>query len=73
MKKLSEVFSYNISKDNKVFISWYGKEIMTLKGKDSDKFISRIEGKNEEEKQLIMAKITKNFKRGNEKIFKKKH
>ncbi len=73
MKKLLEVFSYNISKDNKVFISWYGKEIMTLKGKDSDKFISRIEGKNEEEKQLIMAKITKNFKRGNEKIFKKKH
>ncbi len=73
MKKFSEVFSYNISKDNKVFISWYGKEIMTLKGKDSDKFISRIEGKNEEEKQLIMAKITKNFKRGNEKIFKKKH
>lgn len=73
MKKLEKIFSYRVAKDKKIFLYWYGKEIMILKGKESIKFLGRIEGKNDEEKQLIMAKVTKNFKRGNEKIFKKKH
>ncbi|KFN01323.1 ABC transporter ATP-binding protein [Bacillus clarus] len=40
---------------------------MILKGKDSKKFLNKIRCENNEiEKQLIMAKITGNFKRGNE-------
>lgn len=70
MKKLEKIFSYRVAKDKKIFLYWYGKEIMVLKEKESIKFLERIEGKNDEEKQLIMAKVTKNFKRGNEKIFK---
>ena len=62
-----EVFSYKTHKDNKIFIFWHGKQVMILKGKDSEKFISRISGADFQESQLIMAKITGNFKRGNEK------
>lgn len=62
-----EVFSYRVSKDKKVFICWYGKEVMILKGKESEKFLSKIANADELEAQLIMAKITGNFKRGNEK------
>lgn len=62
-----EVFSYKVSKDNKIFIYWYGKQVMILKGKESEKFIAKILNADQLESQLIMAKITGNFKRGNEK------
>jgi hypothetical protein len=67
-----EFFSYRVSKDNKVFIYWHEKQVMILKGKDSEKFLSRIENADSKEAQLIMAKITGNFKHGNEKNNKKK-
>lgn len=64
---VEEVFSYKILKDNKVFIFWHDKQIMILKGKESEKFLSKIKNADSLEAQLIMAKITGNFKRGNEK------
>jgi len=63
-----EPFSYNASKDRKVFIYWYGKQVTILKGKKSDKFLERIEKADSKEEQLIMAKVTGNFKHGNEKM-----
>lgn len=62
-----EVFTYKIAKDKKVFISWYGKQAITLSGKNADEFIRKVENANFHERQLIMAKATGNFKRGNEK------
>ncbi len=62
-----EPFSYKVSKDKKVFIYWHGKLVMTLKEKDSNKFLERIEKVELKEAQLIMAKVTGNFKHGNEK------
>jgi len=67
-----EVFTCKITKDKKVFISYYGKQVTTLSGKRAESFISEIEGAEGKEAQLIMAKITGNFKRGNEKLFKQK-
>lgn len=67
-----ECFSYRVSKDNKVFISWYDKQVMILKGKDSDKFLAKMQGADSLESQLIMAKITGNFKHGNEKTNKRR-
>ena len=38
-----------------------------LKGKEAEKFLKRIEvAVNEKKEHLILAKITGNFKRGNE-------
>jgi hypothetical protein len=62
-----EVFSYKSSKDKKIFIYWYSKQVMILKGKESEKFLARIANTDFQESQLIMAKVTGNFKRGNEK------
>lgn len=67
-KRLEETpFSYQITKDNIVFLEFHGKRVKILKGKEADKFIERIKvAENEKEEQLILAKITGNFKRGNE-------
>ncbi|MBP1753859.1 MAG: hypothetical protein H6Q59_257 [Firmicutes bacterium] len=62
-----EPFSYKVSKDKKVFLYWHCKLVMILKEKDSKKFLERIENAELKEAQLIMAKITGNFKHGNEK------
>jgi hypothetical protein len=62
-----EPFSYKVSKDNKVFIYWCGKQITIMKEKESDKFLSRVNNADSKEAQLIMAKVTGNFKHGNEK------
>lgn len=66
-KLKEEPFSYKVSKDNKVFIFWQEKQAMILKGGDSKKFLSKVSKADTIESQLIMAKITGNFKRGNEK------
>ena len=65
-----EVFTYRITKDKKVFISYEGKHVTTLSGKKTEDFIRRIQNVEGKDAQLIMAKVTGNFKRGNEKLFK---
>ncbi|MED0992131.1 hypothetical protein [Bacillus nitratireducens] len=61
------MFHYRVTKNNIVSIEYYGKQITILKGNDAEKFLNKINrANNEKEKQLIMAKITGNFKRGNE-------
>lgn len=63
--KLEEaVFSYQLTKDQRVRLFYKGKEIKTLAGKEAMKFMSRITGVNEIEAQLILAKATGNFKHG---------
>ena len=65
-----EVFTYRITKDKKVFISWYGKQVTTLSGRSAESFISKIENADGKHAQLIMAKVTGHFKHGNEKMSK---
>jgi hypothetical protein len=60
-------FSYRISKDDKVFIDYKGKHVFTLSGNKAQKFIAELDDMGETEIQLTLAKITGNFKRGNEK------
>ncbi|NBI27480.1 hypothetical protein [Chengkuizengella marina] len=60
-------FSYKITKANKTMIYWDNRMIKTLSEKESKKFLFNIEGKDDYAIQLILAKLTGNFKRGNEK------
>lgn len=65
--KLDEnVFDYRITKENRVLISWMGKHVTTLKGKRAERFIAEIANAQGKSAQLIMAKVTRNFKHGNE-------
>jgi len=61
-----EVFTYRAGKDGKVFISWHGQQVMIIKGEQAQKFLNKIADLGHKEAQLVMAKITGNFKRGNE-------
>ena len=60
------VFTYQVTKSGKVFLFWSGKRIKILDGIAAQKFLARINGLDEEDAQLVMAKETGNFKRGNE-------
>ncbi|MBI9099002.1 MAG: hypothetical protein JEY91_11025 [Spirochaetaceae bacterium] len=62
-------FSWKIVKGEKAFILWKGKNIKTISGKDLFKMEKLIEGNIDFEIQLFLAKITGNFKHGNEKLF----
>ncbi len=61
-------FSFRQTKSGKVFIYWRGKQVMILNDPESKKFLRKISGRDDEQAQLIMAKITGNFKRGNERV-----
>jgi hypothetical protein len=61
-----DVFSYQETKDGAVHISWYGKRVMTLKGPQARKFLAKIADLEGKQAQLAMAKVTGNFKHGNE-------
>ena len=62
----TEPFSYKANKDGKVFIAWHGKQVMILKDKAAEEFLKKVKDKDSKQTQLAMAKITGNFKRGNE-------
>jgi hypothetical protein len=59
-------FSYRSTKDGKVLISWEGRQVVTLAGARAQTFLVRAEGLQGEELQLQLARVTGNFKRGNE-------
>lgn len=65
-------FDYRKYKNGNVSISWKNKEVMILKGDNAQKFLVRIEGANEPDAQMAMAKITGHFKHGNEREGKEK-
>lgn len=67
----TEPFSFRVSKDGKVIISWQGRQVTILSGKEAAKFTQRMETVDEKGRQLIMAKATGNFKHGNEKLAKR--
>ena len=69
-----EPFAYQITKNGTVAINYKGKQIKIVKDKDAERLIARIKSveDNITEVQLLLAKITGNFKRGNEKISKNK-
>lgn len=64
-KFTEEIFTYRVNKDNKVFISYQGKQIAILKGKNAERFLARVEDQDNRTAQLEMARVTGNFKRGN--------
>jgi hypothetical protein len=59
-------FSYRSTKDGKVLISWEGRQVVTLAGSRAQAFLARADGLEDEELQLQLARVTGNFKRGNE-------
>lgn len=65
-------FDYRVYKDGKLEITWNGRPVVMYKGKKSEELIRKLDGADENGVQLILAKATGNFKRGNERISKMK-
>jgi hypothetical protein len=58
-----EIFTYRITKDRKVFISWNGKHVTTLSSNKAETFIEAIEGADGKEAQLIMKHLQELLKK----------
>jgi len=59
-------FGYHKRKDGTVVISYHGRPVTTLRGNESAKFARNVEPLEGRDAQLLMARVTGNFKRGNE-------
>lgn len=65
-------FSYMNTKSLKTIIYYEGRQIMILSEKDSKKLNNRISGKSDFDIQMELAKVTGNFKHGNERMGKRR-
>ena len=63
-------FSYSLVKDGSVRISHRHQHVVTLAGERARAFRAALEEDGADE-QLLMAKVTGNFKRGNERMGKR--
>lgn len=59
-------FSYRKTKDGRVRVAFQGHHVVTVAGSEAQRLRSRLEGSDAERTQLLLAKATGNFKRGNE-------
>lgn len=64
------MFDYQTTKDGKVFIFWNGKHVVTLVGQKAAVFVDDIADADDDDAQLAMARVTGNFRRGNERLAK---
>ena len=59
-------FDFRVLKSGAVVVSWRGRNVVTLSPGKAARFLERVERLEPEEAQLLMARVTGNFKRGNE-------
>ena len=60
-------FSAVVTRDERVLVSHDGRQVVALAGADPRKVIRKLEGAaTDEDEQLVLAKASGNFKRGNE-------
>lgn len=65
-------FSYKVRKSGDVEILHRGKLASTLRGRDAAGFVAKAERGTASEAQMLMARVTGNYKRGNERLAKQK-
>ncbi|MGH2535161.1 MAG: hypothetical protein ACRDJW_23100 [Thermomicrobiales bacterium] len=61
-----DIFAFRATKSGQVFLFWQGKQIKILAGDEAQRFLAKIDGLDRRAAQLLMAKVTGNFKHGNE-------
>lgn len=68
----ADPFDFSVAKNGTVAIRWQGRVVTTLRDKDATRFLARLAATDAQGAQLLMAKATGNFKRGNERLAKEK-
>jgi hypothetical protein len=63
-------FNYRATKRGEVFVRHRGRLATTLRGAAAADFLMEVEGAGAGEQQQIMARVTGNYRRGNERFAK---
>jgi hypothetical protein len=61
-------FTYRVRKNKAVEVLHRGRLASTLRGNEATDFLSEVESGSEDDAQQLMARITGNYKRGNERV-----
>ena len=61
-------FGYRVRKNGDLEILHHGRVASTLRGSDAADFMAEVEAADERDAQQLMARITGNYKRGNERL-----
>jgi hypothetical protein len=61
-------FCYRKNKSDEVVVTRSGKAVATLRGPDASDFLSEADGADLFSQQQLMARVTGNYKRGNENL-----
>lgn len=61
-------FSYRVRKNGDLEILHHGRVASTLRGSDAADFMAEVEAADEGDAQQFMARVTGNYKRGNERL-----
>jgi hypothetical protein len=65
-KLIDDPFSYTVAKSGVMSISRGGRLVVTLSGEAASRLASKLDTVDEAGAQLLLAKATGNYKRGNE-------
>lgn len=65
-------FSYVRRKDGTIVVRYHDAPITLLRGRAAERFSGRLEGLDEAGAQQLMARVTGNFKHGNERDGKRR-
>lgn len=61
-------FAYTLTRDGRVRISHRDRHVVTLAGAKAEALAAKLNSADPDAAQLLMAKATGNFKRGNERL-----
>lgn len=61
-----EPYTWRETADGRLIVSWQGRPVGTLKGDEARRLSGRLRAADAREQQLLLARATGNFKRGNE-------
>ena len=64
----AEGFAFRLRKSGEVEISHHGREATVLRGKAAAAFAADVSGRTPQQAQQLMARITGNYGRGNERL-----
>lgn len=65
-----ERFDYRMTKDGVVRVFWEGRCVTVVKGAKARSLAASLQGAGDAETQALLQRVTGNFKRGNERLFK---
>jgi hypothetical protein len=64
-------FAYQVRSNGDVVITHRGTLATTLRGDAAAEFVAEAEGGSDEDAQELMARVTGNYRRGNERLARK--